>query len=449
LPAGLAVNRRRQMLLALLGAALVALTPLALAVHDRWDADYAFVGVVLVQGALYLLAARVLKGKPRGAAAIAIVLVAAAALRLSLLFEAPIHSTDIYRYVWDGRVQGAGINPYQYAPADEALAPLRDANVYPNINRADYAVTIYPPAAQGAFWLFTRMAETVWAVKLGWLLLEAIAIAVLIRLLVGAGRPPAEVLLYVWHPLPVWEIAGEGHVDAGMAAFLVFALLAWAGRRRLVTGVLLAISVLFKPLTLVAVPAFWKPWDWRMPAAFAAAALFVYLPYARIGAGVFGFFPRYVSEEGIGSGEGFLVLRLLAMVFGPLPEAATVAYLVVGVAVMIGLAVVFVRDRPVDGVTAARQAQVLIFAFLLVLSPNYPWYFLALVPLGCLAPWLPARVLTLLAIILYAAPPLDVDGRAVLVQSLLHASVMAALVVDLYNRHPVAAGLPANPRDGP
>jgi predicted MFS family arabinose efflux permease len=132
-----------------------------------------------------------------------------------------------------------------------------------------------------------------------------------------------------------------------------------------------------------------------------------------------------------------------------LPEAATVAYLVVGVAVMIGLAVVFVRDRPVDGVTAARQAQVLIFAFLLVLSPNYPWYFLALVPLGCLAPWLPARVLTLLAIILYAAPPLDVDGRAVLVQSLLHASVMAALVVDLYNRHPVAAGLPANPRDGP
>ena len=57
----------------------------------------------------------------------------------------------MYRYVWDGRVQLAGINPYRYVPAADQLAFLRDAAVYPNINRAEYAHTVYPPVAQAIF----------------------------------------------------------------------------------------------------------------------------------------------------------------------------------------------------------------------------------------------------------------------------------------------------------
>ena len=71
----------------------------------------------------------------------------------------PFLSTDIFRYVWDGQVQAAGINPYRYVPAAPELAPLRDAMVYPNINRADYAPTIYPPAAQMFFLAVTRLGE--------------------------------------------------------------------------------------------------------------------------------------------------------------------------------------------------------------------------------------------------------------------------------------------------
>ena len=78
------------------------------------------------------------------------ILGAALVARAMLLPVGPV-STDIYRYVWDGRVQAAGINPYRYIPADPALAHLRDAEIYPKINRADYARTIYPPAAQIVF----------------------------------------------------------------------------------------------------------------------------------------------------------------------------------------------------------------------------------------------------------------------------------------------------------
>src|SRR5262249_38939958 len=37
-------------------------------------------------------------------------LIFAALFRFAILFEAPYLSDDIYRYIWDGRVQSAGIN---------------------------------------------------------------------------------------------------------------------------------------------------------------------------------------------------------------------------------------------------------------------------------------------------------------------------------------------------
>ncbi|MFB6263588.1 MAG: hypothetical protein ABEL76_08185, partial [Bradymonadaceae bacterium] len=77
---------------------------------------------------------------------------AAAAARLLLLPRDPLLSDDIYRYVWDGRVGWAGINPFEYAPDAEALSRLRDAEIWPRINHRSVP-TIYPPGAQFVFQL--------------------------------------------------------------------------------------------------------------------------------------------------------------------------------------------------------------------------------------------------------------------------------------------------------
>ena len=56
-------------------------------------------------------------------------------------------SDDIYRYSWDGLVQQAGINPYNYPPDASELGMLRDDTIFPMINR-QWALTLYPPGAQ-------------------------------------------------------------------------------------------------------------------------------------------------------------------------------------------------------------------------------------------------------------------------------------------------------------
>jgi len=435
--------------LALLGLGLLALQALALALHDRWDADYGFVTAALLSAGVYLLAARVLSRSAPAVGMLGIVVLFALMLRLLYVWAPTLHSSDAYRYVWDGRVQAAGINPYRYVPADQALAHLRDEAVYPKINRADYAVTIYPPVAQMAFRLFQVLGDSLLGLKLGLLALEGLAMWVLVRLLTLLGRPREELLLYAWHPLPLWEIAGDAHVDAGMMSLLLLALLASTARRQLLTGALLAGSVLFKPIALAALPAFWRPRDWRAPLAFVLVAAAAYVPYLEVGAGVTGFLIPYTGEEGLTDGRGFFLLALLERLSGSLPGYAYPAYLAVAGLTLGGLALAAVRNPHRDLATLARQAQWLLFAFLLFLSPNYPWYFLVLVPLGCLAPWPPAAALTLTAVVLYTAPPIEGEPATFLAQAALHAVVAVALAAELYRRPRPADNAPEFPTRKP
>ena len=69
---------------------------------------------------------------------------------LILLFSTPSLSDDMFRYVWDGRVQDAGISPYTYSPDAKELAELRDPTIWRHINRK-WAVTVYPPGAEMAW----------------------------------------------------------------------------------------------------------------------------------------------------------------------------------------------------------------------------------------------------------------------------------------------------------
>ena len=148
--------------------------------------------VLLLQSVPYAVAAwLVVCGKPdtaTGGRALASILIVGLAMRLLLLPGTPI-STDIFRYIWDGRVQAAGINPYLYLPSDAALTGLRDSAIYPYINRADYAPTIYPPASQMIFYLVTRISEAPVAMKAAMVALEGVAVWAILQLLAARGLP--------------------------------------------------------------------------------------------------------------------------------------------------------------------------------------------------------------------------------------------------------------------
>ena len=368
----------------------------------QFDRDLlTFVIIALVQGAVWAIAAAlVLRSRDRRPA-LALILGTAVLLRVIALAAPVFLSDDINRYIWDGRVQAAGVNPYRYIPTDPELEPLRDRLIFPNINRNNYAPTIYPPVAQMLFLIANRFGETALAVKLVFVTIEAAGIGTLLFILRTAGRPPEHILLYAWHPLPVWEIAGSGHVDAALVTFTALALAAAVSGRRVWSAVALAVATLVKFFPLVLAPALWRPdksnlGDWRWPAAFVAVIVAAYLPYIGVGSRALGFLSGYVTEENLGSGNGFWLLGVIRRTI-PMPLAA---YLGLAGSVMAGLAIGALRQRPEprSGLnwTMALGTGALFFA-----SPHYPWYFVWLVALLTAAPWWPAWWLTLAAVLLY------------------------------------------------
>jgi alpha-1,6-mannosyltransferase len=361
----------------------------------------AFVIVAFVQGAVWAVAAAlVLRGRDRQRG---LVLILGTALLLRLIaLAAPVFlSDDINRYIWDGRVQAAGINPYRYIPTDPALAPLRDALIFPNINRNNYAPTIYPPVAQMLFLVASRFGETALAVKLVFVAIEAVGIGTLLFILRASGRPPKHILLYAWHPLPIWEIAGSGHVDAAMVTLAALAFAASVSGRRIWSGAALAAATLVKLFPLLLAAALWRPaksnlGDCRWPAAFIAVIVAAYLPYIGVGLRAMGFLNGYVAEENLSSGSGFWLLGAIRHTT-PLPLAA---YLGLAVIVMAGLAFGALSRGP-EPRSSLFWATALGTAATFFASPHYPWYFVWLVALLTAAPWWPAWWLTLAAVLLY------------------------------------------------
>jgi alpha-1,6-mannosyltransferase len=384
--------------LAAIAAALIVLSAVGPTLHLAYG-GWALILIFGASGAGILMAWRATEhADQRGA--LVVILAGALLMRLALLFVEPYLSTDIYRYIWDGRVQAAGINPYRYKPAAPELAHLRDAAIYPRINRADTAVTIYPPMAQAIFLAVTRFGESVLAMKLGLLAFEAATVAAIIALLRRLGRPATRVVAYAWHPLAVWEIAGSGHIDGAMCTLLVAGLLLYIYGRTLLAGVAVTLGAMVKPTALLALPVLWRPWDWRLPLVVLLTAVLAYVPFLSAGTGVLGYLAGYIEEEGLASGRGFNVLWLMERFTGPVPGAVRV-YVAAAAVVMIGLAVAVAFRRDRSPATAIAGLSWLLAVFLTLASPHYPWYFLALVPLLAIHASAAAWVLTLACPLLY------------------------------------------------
>jgi hypothetical protein len=360
-----------------------------------------FVPGIVASGALTVAATMLAPSVPTRAGLL-VILGLAVIMRLLVVTDAPFLSTDIYRYIWDGRVQAAGINPYALVPADPALAALRDAVIYPNINRADYAVTAYPPVAQMFFLAVTRISESLVMMRLAMVACEAVVVAVLIDLLRQLRLPATAVVAWAWHPLAIWEIAQGGHVDALMVALLMLGMWLLVRHRAIAGAVVVALAALAKPYAIVALPGFWRPWDWRVPAAILATIGLCYLPYLGVGRGVLGFVTPggYLGEEGFADGEGFWLVALIRSMLGNVP-GLTMTYLLAAAATMVWLGVRTAWRADTTTEKTLQDIAVLLMAGMFALSPNYPWYFLIIVPFTVLGGGPPAWAMTLAAPLLY------------------------------------------------
>lgn len=378
-PAGAARQQKR-----LLAAGVVLVLPFLAAwrLGDLRAATPQFLALYLVALAVYGVAtvAALRLGALSGRALVLVFLLAAAMLAVTLV-NRPTLSDDMYRYVWEGRVQASGFSPYRYPPNAPELSRLRDGAIWRYINRKS-DVTIYPPVAQAAFLLLWRVVpDSVRWFQAVMALSALLAGGLLVGLLRSLGKSPARVVIYLWAPLLVFETAHSAHLDALVLPLLVGAWWARARNKDLLVGVLLGLATAAKLYPALLLPALWRPDDrrgrWTMPLAFTFTLAASYLPaLLSHGIQVLGFLPKYFGER-----FNLGLAGLLIPVFKELGVDPNRALLALSLATLGGIALWMVLRPAPDGETAVRRSIWLIGVYTLLTQNLFSWYLLWLLPL--------------------------------------------------------------------
>ena len=388
---------------AAVAAALTAL--IVLTVHSVLFARIGTVPVALGLWVLFGAGAWLVFRLP-GRPAAALIVIGGIAVQLAALSAGPQGSDDLYRYIWDGRVQAAGIDPYQYAPAAPQLASLRDPFLWaahaphcvsagmrldgsteladPGCTRINRPIvhTIYPPVAE-AYFLGVHYVSPAGSgttpMQAGAALCAVLVTILLLYGLPKVGRDRRLAVLWAWCPTVALEAGNNGHVDvlaAGLTAAALILLarpgaLSHSLRRPVAGGALLALAIWTKVTPVLIAPAVLRRRPVAVISAGVAATVIVYLPHLlAVGSGVIGFLPGYLQQEGYANGSRFLLLGMLV----PGKWGFLAAFAVLATVAL----VVLLRgdpDRP------WRGAVVMTGVALAVATPPFPWYAMLLVML--------------------------------------------------------------------
>jgi Glycosyltransferase family 87 len=360
---------------------------------------------LLVAAWLAFLASAWLLRKVPLRTSVALILLGGIAVQAAAVSAPPRGSDDLYRYMWDGRVQAAGIDPYQYVPTATQLTGLRTEFLFHPGTRycvkqsyvtshpaAELAAgctlinrptvpTIYPPVAESYFLAVHYLPgadRSSTPIQAATALAAVLITGLLLFGLRRLGRDMRTAALWSWCPTVVVEAGNSAHVDViavGIAAAAILLLAtARTTRRTILGGVLLGLAVATKLTPALAVPALLRRRWITVIAAAGSAFAAVYLPHViRVGSKVIGFLPGYLQQEGYTHGTRFGIIGLFIT-----------GWLSIAVAALILTAVTFAvlqftdPDRPWQGALAMTAAA------LAVATPHYQWYALLLVMLVAL-----------------------------------------------------------------
>jgi len=329
-------------------------------------ASLAFAGIA------YLLAIREFFATPKfersvSRRVVVIGLVLASVWHIAFLRVPAGADDDIHRYVWDGRLQRLGYNPYVVVPGDPAVKGLHTPETR-NLNNPDLP-SPYPAGAQLFFRAVTAIQESTFALKVAFVVCEFAIVFVLLDLLRCTRQGPHLVLAFAWNPLLAIEVAGSGHIDVVGALLLVVSAAALVRRWRSTAAVGLGLAIAVKFLPFVLLPLYWKRVRIRDAVLAAAVVGLLYVPFLHHGRIPIGSLGTYVHSFRF-NGPLFAIL-----------DRVVPPQLLAGLAVLVGLATAtWLRRRRAVPEWSLDQFAWPMAATLLCAPAIFPWYLLWLLP---------------------------------------------------------------------
>jgi alpha-1,6-mannosyltransferase len=382
----------------LYGLGAILLVALTVCAHNfSRRGEPAFFVPLAIAGVAYLLAIRELFATPELPKRVIVFGLTLSALwQFQFLRKAPDSDDDIRRYIWDGRIQRLGYNPYIAVPNDPLLARLHTSETR-TLNNPEVP-SPYPAGAQLFFRGVTAIHESIFALKVAFVLCDFAIVLVLLDILHSSGQGTHWILVYAWNPLLATEVAGSSHVDIVGVLLLLVSAASLLRRWRALAATSFALAVAVKFLPIVLIPLYWKRVRMRDAALAVIAFGLLYVPFLNHGWIPIGSLGTYVQR-----------FRFNDPVFATL-ERLTAPQTVAGMAVLVGfLTAIWMRKKSAEGSPDALAWPMA--ASLLCAPVVYPWYLLWLLPFLRSISTVPLMVWTLSIIPIYYVWHLRTIGK--------------------------------------
>ncbi len=365
---------------------------------------------------------------------------AALLYRLLPLLALPALSDDFYRFIWDGRLWAAGINPFAGLPVDLVNNPaLRAYGITPQLFEllnSPTHYTVYPAIPQYINWLAARLfphdiLHAVLVMRLFIIIAEAGSLWLLVRILKKAGQPVQQVAIYALNPLVIIELSGNLHHEALMLVFLLAFIYTWQQNRIKMAGLWLALSVAAKLLPLMFLPFILLKIKQRgaFLAIFLTTLLLVSLPLldASFWAGMADSLTLYYQKLEFNAGLYYLLRQIGYWLYG-YNTIAFIGKLLFATGAVAILVLSYVLYRKAAGLAVAFSLLYTVYALTSLIL--HPWYVILLVALTPLTRWRFPLVWSLAICFTYLGYSQSGFTENYLVVALEYLAVMVAMYYD-------------------
>lgn len=311
-----------------------------------------------------------------------IIILFAILFKIPMVWSTPTLSDDIYRYIWDGKIQASGINPYTTFPAKSELKDFRDDSIFPKINsKSKYDP--YQPVSQIFFLINYKIGNNNLLIfKLILSIFDIFSILILISILKKLKIDISRSIVYAWSPLVIFEISHSGHIDGLIVFFLLAAVLARIKKRSFLSGIFLGLSIPVKLYSLFLVPAFLRGKDYKLPTALISTVILVYLPYLEAGWQIFRFI--FFFQQGPSFNAG--LRGLVHMLFGSSNIFADKVFLIITLIIMLLVAIIVISRKERNNRDFFLNILILSGTFVVFLPFLVGWYLLFIIPFLSILP---------------------------------------------------------------
>lgn len=358
--------------------------------------------------------------------------------RIILVFSLPNLSQDFYRFIWDGNINLAGINPFTNTPISLITIENQKWFLEKMGTLSSNTPSNYPPLSQliftiSAFISGKNILLNVIILKSIIVLADIIGFVYLKKILLNIKFEPNLALVYFLNPLLIIECTGNMHFESIMLCFTIIAFYFIQKQNIIKSGFWFSLAILSKIIPVFFIPFLIKYFGLKNSAKFICIISVIigmaYLPFINQN-----FISNYFKTNALWYGKFefnasfFYVCRYVGQLFLGFNINAIYGK-ILPLIYLLSYFLISKKQMRFDFYSFINSSLLFMLIFMIMATTFHPWYFVSIIFLGVFSKHKnPIIILSFSMFLSYLAYKIDLVKETPIIGILVYSPIVLYMI---------------------